>query len=171
MSLHEQRGFSLLETIIATLIVLVGIVSVMNLFTVAVVQNTNQGEYATRTTEYCQDKLEQLLGLSFTDSTTNTAVYPPQATGGTGLGASLSAGGTVGSVNTGAPATGYVDYLDARGNLLASSNGWFYKRQWSIALDAAGRVKTITVVAVTRNRAGSSRPPSTRLVSYKAKES
>ena len=169
MTVHEQRGFSLIETLIAIVILLIGIVAVISLFGVAVSQNANQGEFGTRTTEYCQDKMEQMLALSFTDSTTNTAVYPPAATGGTGLGFGLSPSGTVGSVNTASPATGYVDYLDATGNLLPSSTGWFYKRQWSISLNAAGTMKTITVVAITRTQAGAGTPPSTRLVSYKTK--
>ena len=169
MRLHEQRGLSLIEAMIATMVFLFGIVSVMSLFTVAATQNANQGEFATRTTEYAQDKMEQMLTLTFNDSTTNTTVYPPAATGGTGLGASLSAGGTVGSVNTASPATGYVDYLNAQGTLLGSSSGWFYKRQWSISLNAAGTMKTITVVVITKAQAGASKPPSTRLISYKTK--
>jgi hypothetical protein len=166
-STRSIRGLSLIETMIAVLILLFGLVSVMSMFAVAVTQNANQGEFGTRTTEYAQDKMEQLLGLGFTDSATNTAVYPPAATGGTGLGASLSAGGTVGSVNTASPTTGYVDYLDFRGNLLSSSTGWFYKRQWSISLNAAGTLKTIRVVAITRSQAGPGVMPSTTLVSYK----
>jgi hypothetical protein len=169
MRFHEQRGLSLIETMTATLVFLIGSVSVLSLFTVAVSQNANQGEFATRTTEYCQDKMEQLLALSFTDSTTNTTVYPPTTTGGTGLGSSLSAGGTVGGVNTASPVTGYVDYLNAQGNLLTNSSGWFYKRQWSISLDAANRVKTVTVVTITKTQAGSGKPLSTTLVSYKTK--
>jgi hypothetical protein len=172
MRLHDQRGLSLIEAMIATMVFLFGIVSVMSLFTVAATQNANQGEFATRTTEYCQDKMEQLLSLKFTDSTTDTTstTYPPPATGGTGQGAGLTAGGTVGSVVTTAPATGYVDYLDGKGNLLGvGSTGWFYKRQWSISLNAAGTMKTITVIVITKTQAGSSKPPSTTLVSYKTK--
>jgi Tfp pilus assembly protein PilV len=170
MRFHEQRGLSLIETMIAVLILLIGIVSVMSLFTVAVTQNANQGEFATRTTEYGQDKMEQLLTLSFTDSATNTAVYPSVSSGGTGLGSGLTAGNTVGSVDTTAPATGYVDYLDAQGTLLTGSiSGWFYKRQWSISLNGAGTVKTVTVVVITKTQAGAGKPPSTRLVSYKTK--
>jgi type II secretory pathway pseudopilin PulG len=171
MRLHDQRGLSLIEAMIATMVFLFGIVSVMSLFTVAATQNANQGEFATRTTEYAQDKMEQLLTLSFTDSATDTTVYPPAASGGTGLGSGLTAGNTVGSVNTAAPSTGYVDYLDGQGTLLTGSAGWFYKRQWSISLNAAGTLKTINVVVITKSQAGSSKPPSTRLVSNKTKTS
>jgi type II secretory pathway pseudopilin PulG len=171
MKFREQRGLSLIEAMIATMVFLFGIISVMSLFTVAATQNANQGEYATRTTEYAQDKMEQLLTLTFSDSATDTTVYPPATSGGTGLGSGLTAGNTVGSVNTAAPTSGYVDYLNASGNLLASSTGWFYKRQWSISLNAAGTLKTVTVVVITKGQAGTSKPPSTRLVSYKTKTS
>lgn len=166
--INGEAGLSLIETMMAVFIVLVGLVAVMSLFTVAASQTANQGEFATRTTEYALDKMEQLLSLSFTDSTTNTTVYPPTATGGTGLGASLIAGGTVGSVNLSLPTTGYVDYLDYSGNLLTSSSGWFYKRQWSIELNAAGTLKTVTVIARASLSAGGGTPVSTTLVCYKS---
>jgi prepilin-type N-terminal cleavage/methylation domain-containing protein len=163
------RGMSLIETMIAMTILLIGLVSVMSMFTVSVAQNANQGEFATRTTEYAQDKMEQLLALSFSDTATNTTVYPPVSTGGTGLGSGLTAGNTVGSVDTsGTATTGYVDYLDSTGTLLTSSTGWFYKRQWSISLNATGTLKTITVVAITSAQAGRGVMPSTTLVSFKA---
>lgn len=166
--IHNQAGLSLIETMIAMLILLVGVVAVMGLFSVSASQVANQGEFATRTTEYALDKMEQLLSLSFTDSTTNTTVYPPVATGGTGLGASLSAGGTVGSVNLSSPVTGYVDYLDFNGNLLTSSTGWFYKRQWSISLNSSSNLKTITVIATAALSLGGGMAPSTTLVCYKS---
>src|SRR5262245_35108861 len=132
----SDRGFNLIETMMAMTVLLVGLVAVINVFTISVSQNTNHGEFAMRNTQYAQGKMEQLLTLSLSDSTTNTPVFPPTATGGTGLGVGLTAGATKGSVNLASPETGYVDYLDASGKLLANSSGWFYKRQWSIALDS-----------------------------------
>jgi len=163
---RSERGIGLIETMIALLLVLIGLLAVMSLFTVASAGNTNQGEYATRTTEYAQYKMEQLLKLSFSDSTTNTTALPG---GGTGLGSGLTPGGSVGSVNPASPVSGYVDYLDNAGNLLTSSSGWFYKRQWQIALDAASRMKTITVLAIARNGAGPGVKPSSTLVCFKSK--
>jgi hypothetical protein len=163
---RSERGIGLIETMIALLLILIGLLAVMSLFTVASAGNTNQGEYGTRTTEYAQSKMEQLLRLSFSDSTTNTTVL---AGGGTGLGSGLTPGGSVGSVNPASPVSGYVDYLDNAGNLLPSSSGWFYKRQWRIELDATSRMKTITVLAIARNAAGPGVTPSSTLVCFKSK--
>jgi type II secretory pathway pseudopilin PulG len=162
----NERGLSLLETMIAVAILLVAITAVMSLFTVAVAQNANQGEYATRATEYAQDKMEQLLALDFTNVTTNTTVYPPVPLGGTGLNAGC-AGGGCGSINLAAPLNGYVDYLSASGNLLPNANGWFYKRQWRIDLIAVD-LKRVSVVTTIRTGAGRGILPTTTLVSMKA---
>jgi len=165
----NNRGFNLIETVIAMTVLLIGLVAVMNVFTVTITQNTNQGEFALRNTQYAQDKMEQLLALSFYDSTTDTTVYPPTLIGGTGLGVGLTPGATKGSVDSASPVNGYVDYFDATGNLLTNSSGWFYKRQWSIALDATATLKTITVLATTRAVAGPRKTPvSTSLVAYKS---
>lgn len=176
----SSRGFTLIETLIAMTILLIGLVAVMDVFTVSISQNTNQGEFAMRNTQYAQDKMEQLLALHFLDSTTDTTVYPPGATGGTGLGAGLTAGGMVGStcaeysstnvcMNPAPPVDGYADYLDASGNLLPNSNNWFYKRQWSIALDSSATLKTITVISIARARAGRGVIPiTTTLICYKS---
>jgi len=162
------KGFSLIEVVVAMCILLVGLVAVMSLFTVALDQNANQGEFATRTTEYCQDKMEQLMSLSFTDGSTNTTVYPPQSTGGTGLGGNMAASATVGSVNPASPTTNYVDYLTETGTLLSSSTGAYYIRQWSITTDSTAKVKTITVFTTVTARRGIGPAPSTTLVCYKA---
>jgi prepilin-type N-terminal cleavage/methylation domain-containing protein len=166
--MRNQRGLSLLETMIAVSILLVAMAAIMSLFTVAVSQNTNQGEFGTRATEYCQDKMEQLLALSYGDSTTNTAVYPPAPTGGRGLGGLLiPVGNFRGGIDPNAPVTFYVDYLDANGNLLTSSTGWFYKRQWRID-QIATDMKRISVLTIVRAQAGKGPLPSTTLVSLKA---
>jgi hypothetical protein len=112
----------------------------------------NQGHLTARTTEYCQDKLEQLLALSYNDSTSNTAVIPTASTGGNGL--------TIGgSSSTSSPVAGYLDYLDSSGNILTFSGtaalaNWFYKRVWSVAAGTADAVNTkvITVTTVVNNQ-------------------
>ncbi len=166
-----QRGLSLIETMVAAVVLLVGFVATMSLFTVAVVQNSTQGDQGTRVTEYAQDKMEQLMALSFSDGATNTTVYPPASSGGTGLGGTMAGSATVGSVNSASPSTGYVDYLDRNGALLTSSTGSFYKREWSVQTNAGATLKTITVYVWTSSQLrDQGPPPTTTLVCTKSSE-
>src|SRR5437868_3272824 len=48
----RQAGTSIVETVIASAILLFGVVPVMGLFSVATRQNAKQGDFATRTIEY-----------------------------------------------------------------------------------------------------------------------
>lgn len=146
---QRQAGFSLIEAMIALTILLIVAVGVLPLGLVAVTTTENQGHLAARTTEYAQDKMEQLLVLAYGDAESDTRVFPATDSGGSGL--------TVGgSSNPDAPVALYVDYLDIDGNVLASAgvaapDGWFYKRVWQIAIPA-GRVnlKQITVSATVK---------------------
>jgi len=169
------RGVTLLETAVAAAILMFGIVGVASLFAVSSGKNKGSGEIATRTTEYAQDKMEQLLALSFADGATDTTVFPSNPLGGTGLGGAMAASTTVGSINLSSPLTGYVDYLDANGGLLTAVSGSnaqpanaFYTREWTVATDSTGTLKTITVVVTARSASGGGGiVPSTQLVSYK----
>jgi hypothetical protein len=168
-SIQAQQGITILEVVLAIAILTVVISGLLGLFAFAVGMNKSQGEIATRTTEYCQDKMEQLMALSFNDGSTDTTQYPPASTGGTGLGGTMAASATVGGINVASPVTGYVDYLDASGNLLTSSTGAFYKRLWTISTDSTAKLKTITVLGTDATAAGSrGKVPSTSLVSIKA---
>lgn len=164
-----ERGASLIETVIALLILTVGAVSVMGGLTIAISQNWNQGDRATRTTEYAQDKMEQLLALNFNDSTSNTAVYPTASSGGTGLGGVMSGNTTVGGIASGSPVAGYSDYIDSSGNIQTSSTNALYVRQWSISTNAGANLKTITVVVRAQlSGTGYTVAPVTTLVSMKS---
>jgi len=165
----SERGTTLVETVIALIVLMVGVLSVMGVLSIAVTQNWNEGDRSTRTTEYAQDKMEQLLALTFNDGTSNTTVYPTASTGGTGLGGTMSGNSTVGGVTSGSPVAQYVDYIDASGNVQTTSAGALYIRQWSISTNTGANLKTITIVA----RAMISTPsaamtPSTTLVSMKS---
>jgi prepilin-type N-terminal cleavage/methylation domain-containing protein len=141
----EQHGFSLMETMIALGILAVVAAGVLPLGIIAAKATENQGHLNARTTEYAQDKLEQLMALAYGDSTSDTTVFPAVNAGGTGL----TKGG---SVKTNAPAAGYVDYLDINGNVLAAGGGgaapanWYYMRAWQISSPRAN-LKQITVIA------------------------
>src|SRR5260370_40191761 len=135
-SRKPQAGMTLLETMIALAILLVVAAGVMGLAGVAVSTTETQGHLAARTAEYAQDKMEQLLALKFCDGDTtgtagtDTTVFPAVVGTGTGLaGCSDMTVGTAksgGSLSTTAPTAGYVDYLDASGNLVAASGNWEY---------------------------------------------
>lgn len=150
----RERGMSLLETVIAASIMMIGIGGVMALFAVVAATNMGQGTQATRCTEYAQDKMEQLMALNFADTASNTTVLPVQSSGGTGL---AVGGGT----NPASPVTNYVDYITegsgsgAAINSTKQSNS-VYMREWSVAYlasDSTNNTKTIsvTVTALTAN--------------------
>lgn len=139
-------GFTLIETVFALTILMIVAAGVMPLALVAVRATENQGHLAARTTEYAQDKLEQLMSLSYDDAITDTREFPSVAAGGSGL--------TIGgSADPDAPVNLYVDYLDADGNLIEDADDggtdWFYKRVWSVSSPRA-LLKMITVTATVR---------------------
>jgi len=151
----SESGVTILETMIASAILLVGIVGVTGLLTVATVQNQDQGQDLTRTTMYAQDKMDQLMGLSFNDSTTDTT----EGTSSPGVG--LSVGGS-----TTTATAGYVDYLDATGKPLTSSTNSFFVRKWSMSVNAGGNLKTITVVSTALVTKTQGAQPTTTLVCF-----
>jgi Tfp pilus assembly protein PilV len=154
---RSQSGVTLIETLISVLLLLALGAGMTSVFGFCTGMNKSQGEMATRTTELAQDKMEQLLALQFNDAASNTTVFPTATSGGTGLGGSMSASTTVGGTTKGSPVTNYVDYTDATGNLLTSSTGSFFTRQWSIttpAVTSPANLKTITVVVYASTTAG-----------------
>lgn len=142
-----MAGFSLLETIIALGILLVVAVGVLPMGLVAVRTTENQGHLMARTTEYAQDKMEQLMALSYGDPQSDTRVFPAAAAGGSGLAIG-------GSTDTTAPVALYADYLDVNGNFLtgAAIADWYYMRAWQIT-QPRPNLKQMTVTATVRNPA------------------
>jgi hypothetical protein len=141
--LRAQDGVTLIETVVATGILLVAMSGLVSVAFVATTTTENQGHLSARTTEYAQDKMEQLLALTYGDNTSNTTVFPATPAGGTGLAVG-------GGVPPAAVVNGYVDYLDVNGNLLgggvAAPANWYYKRTWKVELPAGSvNLKQITV--------------------------
>jgi hypothetical protein len=145
---------TLLETMIALVILVITTVGILTMGMIATGTTENQGHLAARTSEYAQDKLEQLISLAWGDAVSDTTVLPV-GTGGTGL--------TVGgSSDPSSPSTSYVDYLDSSGNLLTFTGGtppsnWFYIRVWQISIpDSVNypNLKQITVTAKVKNQVG-----------------
>ncbi len=153
-NLQLQSGMSLLETAIAIAVLLIATVGIMTIAMVAITTTENQGHLAARTSEYAQDKMEQLISLAYGDPSADTTVFPANNVGGTGL----TPGG---SSDPTAPVAGYVDYLDISGNPLAFAGGavpadWYYIRVWQISTPGGtANLKQITVTAMVRAAAGS----------------
>ena len=59
-----EAGFTLIESVIAMLVTVVGLVSIAGMFTVAMKTNASSRNMTTATT-FAQDKLEQLGAISF----------------------------------------------------------------------------------------------------------
>jgi type II secretory pathway pseudopilin PulG len=184
-SSSSAAGFSLIEVLIATLLLATALTTLAQLFGVATRSNIDA-----RSTTYAavlaQQKLEELRGLTWgfdpqglpiSDVSTNTAVSPETPTGGTGL--APSPAGSLGT-NTG----GYVDYVDQFGTKLgggvAPPVDAVYVRRWSVEpLPSNPNNTLILQVLVFRNRdrgtandgAGRVLPDEARLVTVKTRKS
>lgn len=133
----SEAGFSLIETMVATMILASGLVAMAQLMVIAIRSNMG-AQRSTFTATLAQEKMEQLrglawgfddLGLPTNDYTSNIAVDPPEPDSGFGLTPSpdnaLSA-----NVN------GYVDYVDRHGGTIGGGAqvpaNTVYVRRWSI---------------------------------------
>jgi Tfp pilus assembly protein PilW len=184
---RSTRGSTLIETMVAVAILFIVVAGLLPVFVVGIQTTNQQADLATRTIEYAQDKMEQLLTLStinltsdgFNDGTTDTTVFPSVTDGSTGctglaantcgLGGTMAASSSVGSVPPAAAVKYFADYLDANGNLLTSSAGAYYTRQWKVTTDSTATLKTITIVATAVQGAGvRGLAPSSTLVCVKS---
>jgi hypothetical protein len=153
---NGEQGTTLVEVVIASAILVTLMAGLMSMAGIAISTTENQGHLAARTTEYAQDKMEQLLALAYTDTASDTRTFPAGSSGGTGLAPG-------GSYDVDNPVALYVDYLDSDGNLCGSTgaacaapsgttppSGWFYKRVWKIETPAGTtNLKQITVATAT----------------------
>jgi prepilin-type N-terminal cleavage/methylation domain-containing protein len=162
-----QRGMTLVETMVALAMLLVVATGVLSLACVAVTTTENQGHLAARTAEYAQDKMEQLMALTFCDggtsgtSGTDTTVFPAVVGSGTGLAgctnltAAIPTPSTGGSLSPSSPALGYVDYLDASGTQVGANGNWEYIRVWQISVPAGTTgMKQIAVMSQVKTGVG-----------------
>src|ERR1043166_4676119 len=86
---RKEAGISLIETMIALAILMIVSLGILSMAMISMTTTENQGHLAARTTEYAQDKMEQLLGLQFTDGQ-----------GGAGLGTDTTSIDTVNNTYT-----------------------------------------------------------------------
>jgi hypothetical protein len=166
--MQSEAGTTLIETVIATSILLVVMAGLLGMAALASNITENQGHLAARTTEYAVDKMEQLLELTYGDAQSDTTIFPSSNSGGVGLAAG-------GSSNPAAPVVGYADYLDQSGNILCSSGApctatppanWYYKRVWQVSVPSVN-LKQITVAATVKATVGGSRIPQATISAYK----
>jgi len=166
--LAGEQGTTLIETAVATAILLVVMAGLMGMAALASSITENQGHLSARTTEYAADKMEQLLELTYGDTQSNTTVFPSIDTGGTGL----SVGG---SSTTATPVVGYADYLDASGNVLCTTASpctatppatWYYKRVWQVSTPSAN-LKLITVAATVKTSVANAMISTSVVAAYK----
>jgi len=134
----SDGGFTLVEVVIAMMLLSMVALGVAQLFGIAIQRNM-AARYQTSTTVLAGQKLEQLRaltlgfdaasGLPVTDLSTDLTTEPPSS-GGAGLNPSPA-----NSLSTNTP--GYVDYLDSRGNFLGTGGAppptALYIRRWNIS--------------------------------------
>ena len=183
-SASSAAGFSLIEVLVATLLLATALVTLAQLFALSTQSNIG-ARNTTFTAVLAQQKLEELrsltwgfdtLGLPVSDTTSNTAASPETPTGGTGLAPSPS--GTLGA-NT----SGYVDYIGQFGDKLGGGanppEGTVFVRRWSVEPLPSNPNNTLVLqVLVFRNKergnanngAGRVLPDEARLVTVKTRK-
>ncbi len=164
----SERGVSLIETMTAICIALFSVFSMGSLIAQVAATTKNQGTEMTQATIFAQDKIENLLSLSFTDCSVPSASQPAScnSTGlsGSGWTQGLLAGGISGPLQSTCPTSGanvgYIDFLDHSGVQITGascadiqSSNISYVRQWQITdLPTTGQpMKQITVAVYSMN--------------------
>jgi hypothetical protein len=160
---------SLIEMAFACAILIVVMTGLMSVMGLATALTENEGHLSARAAEYAQDKMEQLLALSYSDAVSDTTVIPTASTGGTGLAIG-------GSSNVQAVAAKYVDYLDADGKPLCPCSGtteptgWFYKRVWQVSTPPGStNMKQVTVAAIVARSHGNKVLPRATLTALRSR--
>jgi Tfp pilus assembly major pilin PilA len=158
--LTNNRGGSLIETMIAILIAFIAMGAIGGVVFSAMVTNKNQGMETARMTSLAQEKIEQLITLSYSDSTTNTTLITDT---GWNTGLTVNAATDLNHLSAcpsgGSADIGYVDWLDSNGVPLAgtcasvAAQTYGYERRWKVtsALVGPPGLKQITVVVYAPN--------------------
>jgi hypothetical protein len=152
-----ETGSTLIEVLVATMIMITGVITMAQLLMVSTVTNTSS-RTDTFATVLAEQKLEQLralaygfdlAGLPVSDVDTDTSVSP-EAPGGTGLQPSP---GSALQQNT----PGFVDHVDGHGAIVGNGaqapGAAVYTRRWSIEPLPTNPNNTLIIqVLVTPNR-------------------
>ena len=149
--LTDEAGTTLIETAIAVGILLVTLAGLMSVGALATMHTENQGHLAPRTSEYAQDKMEQLLALAYTDATTrhrrlSARRYRRHRPGDRRQREPEHAGQRVRRLARATTAA-----ISGGGTTPPSS--WFYERVWQITAPSTG-MKQLTVSVKVRSSVG-----------------
>ena len=137
MARRDERGFSLIEAVVAVSLLATGVSAVAQLALVSARANAS-AQRAGVVQQAAREKLEQFRALAFTsdaglipvtDWSSDLTTTPPRPGGGVGLG--VSPGDTLIS-----NVDGYCDFLDSNGVWLAGGTrapaGAAFVRRWSV---------------------------------------
>ena len=147
-----DRGFALIETLVATLLLACGVMAAAYL-AIASARVQAASRRNGLVTQLARDKMEQLRALAWTsdaavvpvtDWSSDVAAAEPTPSGGTGLGLSPPD-----SLSTNVP--GFCDFLDAQGRWMGrgstAPSGAAWVRRWSVT-PVAGLSDTLAVAVV-----------------------
>ena len=140
-NLKDESGMTLVESLMAIVILLIGLLAMAQVMAFCVVASKNYGRDAGKTTVIARDKMEELSSLPFL---------------------SLTAGG---SVDPAAPTTGYVEYFNLAGGTTTQAAA-AYTRQWQVISDSA-TVRRIIVLVTSNKSIKYGVAPSTTMVTVK----
>jgi prepilin-type N-terminal cleavage/methylation domain-containing protein len=159
----NQRGFSLIESVVASAVLVVTLAGLASLF-VQSAHSAANGRRAPVALAAAASKLDQLLALDWTydasgtplsDLTRDTSRDPPAASGGTGL--SLSPEDSLAR-----DTAGFVDYITGDGGSVGSTPaaGALLARRWRIRPWPGADADALLIrVCVTRTIGGNSGDP------------
>jgi hypothetical protein len=180
----SEAGTTLVEVMVAALIMLTGVLAMAQLISLSTSNNV-LSRNATVAAILAEQKLEQLRALAWgvdafgsavSDRTTDTTTVPESPTGGTGLRPSPST-----ALQTNTP--GYVDHVSAAGRIVGRGpqppSTAVYTRRWSIepvASDPEGALVLQVLVSAVRDRGRADQgnvgrlPGEARVVTVKARK-
>jgi hypothetical protein len=170
LSVATDRGSTLVEALVATLILTTGLLAMAELVRVAAATNV-VARNGTLARILAEQKIEQLRalvwafdasGIPVSDADTDTTVTPESPSGGTGLQPSP------GSLRQNA--VGFVDHLDGGGRIVGRGTqppaSAVYTRRWSIEPNPTGTGPAVlmqVLVTSIRNRGRADQGAVTRL--------